>query len=80
METGVAYFADCQAKANFRKGVERLEACRNSVVVAAGNFGEIEADLGKANGGREIKVRDSFSVNILENNHQQADRKLVSTP
>ncbi len=47
--------------------VETFEARNNSVVIAAGNEGEIEGVMTRENGGSQLRVPADFETNILEN-------------
>jgi len=55
------------ARANFDKAVDRFEGQNNSVVIAAGNEGQVRERLEAMNHGLPLKTPADFSKNVLEN-------------
>ncbi len=54
-----------QAKAGYEAAVERFEAGNNSLVVAAGNFGQVKLDLESHAGGHRLRnTPKNFTTNI----------------
>jgi len=55
------------ARRQFDGAVRRFEAGNNSVVIAAGNEGEVAERLAKLNNGRRLDTPKDFTQNIFEN-------------
>lgn len=55
------------AQGQFLQSVRNFESRHNSVVIAAGNEGQIAAELQKDNGGHKLRLPRDFDVNVLEN-------------
>jgi hypothetical protein len=55
------------AKSQFLTSVKNFESRHNSVVIAAGNEGDIASNLQKSNGGHKLRLPKDFDANVLEN-------------